>query len=150
MTRKNSEFLSFQDIAWAWSEETGESAQALEGVFQGWFKEFLARNGYVVAGDTGDEPGILANLLERPIWRDTFETFCEERDLAKPRFWFPDEPEGQSLAQPAEVPVFEATTEERKSSGFIPTVILVIAFLLSWSLVLLPIWLLIRWLLMRG
>ena len=91
--RKIPEWLSLQDIARAWSEETGESAQALEGNFREWFKEFLVRDGYIEAGtgDTGDEPGILAELLERPIWRHTFETFCEERGLAKPRFWFPDE-----------------------------------------------------------
>ncbi len=114
LLRKIPEWLSFQDIARAWSEETGESAQALEGNFREWFKEFLVRNGYLEAGTggTADEPGILENLLERPIWRDTFETFCEERGLAKPRFWFPDEPEGQPLAQPAEVPVSEAVIAE--------------------------------------
>lgn len=115
LLRQIPEWLSFQDIARAWSEETGESAQALEGNFREWFKEFLVRNGYLEAGagDTGDGPAILANLLEeRPIWRNTFETFCEERGLAKPRFWFPDEPEGQPLAQPAEVPVSEAATAE--------------------------------------
>ncbi len=114
LLRKIPEWLSLQDITRAWSEETGESAQALEGNFREWFKEFLVRDGYIEAGtdDTGDEPGILAELLERPIWRDTFETFCEERGLAKPRFWFPDEPEGRPLAQPAEVPVSEAATAE--------------------------------------
>ncbi len=123
LLRKIPEWLSFQDIARAWSEETGESAQALEGNFREWFKEFLVRNGYLEAGadDTGDEPGILANLLEeRPIWRDTFETFCEERGLAKPRFWFPDEPEGQPLAQPAEVPVSEAATAEGEKAFEVP------------------------------
>ncbi len=123
LLRKIPEWLSFQDIARAWSEETGESAQALEGNFREWFKEFLVRNGYLEAGadDTGDEPGILANLLEeRPIWRDTFEIFCEERGLAKPRFWFPDEPEGQPLAQPAEVPVSEAATAQGEKAFEVP------------------------------
>ncbi len=118
LLRKIPEWLSLQDIALAWSEETGESAQALEGNFREWFKEFLVRDGYLEAGTggTADEPGILENLLERPIWRDTFETFCEERGLAKPRFWFPDESEGQPLAQPAKVPVSEAATAEGKKA----------------------------------
>ncbi len=108
LLRKIPEWLSLQDIARAWSEETGESAQALEGNFREWFKEFLVRNGYVEAGTggTADEPGILAELLERPIWRDTFETFCEERGLAKPRFWFPD--------------VSEAATAEGKKAFEVP------------------------------
>ncbi len=147
LLKRDSEWLSFQEIARAWSEETGESAQTLEGIFGEWFKEFLVRSGYVVAGagDTGDDAWSLANPLEgRPIWRDTFEIFCEERGLAKPRFWFPDELEGQPLAQPAGVPVFKAATERRKSPGLTRAIILGIAFLLSWALLLFPIWLLIR------
>ncbi len=145
---KNPEWLRFQEIARAWSEETGESAQALEGNFREWFKEFLVRNGYVVAGagDTADEPWFLEKPHEgRPIWRDTFEIFCEERGLAKPRFWFPDE-----LAQPAEVSRWSPRIRKLKSSALIRAVILVFAILLSWGLLLIPIWLLIRWLLIRG
>ncbi len=95
------EWLSLQDIARAWSEETGESAEALEGNFREWFKEFLVRNAY---GEAGDD-GIPAEMLEgRQIWRETFETFCEERGHAKPRFWFPNAPTGQTAARPAQVP----------------------------------------------
>ncbi|MCH8154681.1 MAG: peptidoglycan-binding protein [Proteobacteria bacterium] len=97
------EWLSLQDIARAWSEETGESAEALEGNFREWFKEFLVRNAYAEAG-AGDD-GIPAEMLEgRQIWRETFETFCEETGQAKPRFWFPNAPIGQTAARPAQVP----------------------------------------------
>ena len=147
LIRKNSEILNFQDIAWAWSEESGESAQALERNFREWFKDFLVRNGYVEAGarDTADEPWFLEKPQEgRPIWRDTFETFCEEQGLAKPRFWFPDEPDGQPLAQPAGVSRWPPRIPKRKYSALIRAVILVSAVPLSWSLLLLPIWLLIR------
>ena len=101
------EWLSLQDIARAWSEETGESAEALEGIFREWFKEFLVRNAYVEAGAGGDagDAGIPAEMLEgRQIWRETFETFCEERGHAKPHFWFPNAPIGQTAARPALVP----------------------------------------------
>ena len=97
------EWLSLQDIARAWSEETGESAEALEGNFREWFKEFLVRNAYAEAG-AGDA-GIPAEMLEgRQIWRETFETFCEERGHAKPRFWFPNAPIGETAARPAQAP----------------------------------------------
>ncbi len=73
--RRIPEWLSLQDIARAWSEETGERAEALEGNFREWFKAFLVRNAYAEAG-AGDD-GIPAELLEgRQIWRETFETFC--------------------------------------------------------------------------
>ncbi len=109
------EWLSLQDIARAWSEETGESAEALEGNFRAWFKEFLVRNAYGEAGAGGG--GIPAEMLEgRQIWRETFETFCEESGRAKPRFWFPDAPIGQMAAQPAQVaehaPVHFAAADE--------------------------------------
>ena len=100
------EWLSLQEIARAWSEETGESAEALEGNFREWFKEFLVRNAYGEAGAGGDagDDGIPAEMLEgRQIWRETFETFCEETGRAKPRFWFPNAPIGEMAAQPAQV-----------------------------------------------
>ncbi len=105
--RRIPEWLSLQDIARAWSEETGESAEALEGNFREWFKEFLVRNAYAEAGAGGDagDAGVPAEMLEgRQIWRETFETFCEERGHAKPRFWFPNAPIGQTAARPAQVP----------------------------------------------
>ncbi len=109
-TRNIPEWLSLQDIARAWSEETGESAEALEGNFREWFKAFLVRNAYAEAG-AGDA-GIPAEMLEgRQIWRETFETFCEETGHAKPRFWFPNAPIGQTAARPAQVPEDEAATQ---------------------------------------
>jgi peptidoglycan hydrolase-like protein with peptidoglycan-binding domain len=114
-----SEWLSLQDIAHAWSEETGESAEALEGNFRAWFKEFLVRNAYGEAGAGGDagDAGIPAEMLEgRQIWRETFETFCEETGHEKPRFWFPNAPIGQTAARPAQVseqaPVHFAAADE--------------------------------------
>ncbi len=104
--REIPEWLSLQDIVRAWSEETGESAEALEGNFREWFKEFLVRNAYAEAGTGGDagDAGIPAEMLEgRQIWRETFETFCEERGHAKPRFWFPNAPTGETAAGPAQV-----------------------------------------------
>ncbi len=95
--RRIPEWLSLQDIARAWSEETGEDTAAFEAGFRGWFKDYLLRNDY---GD--DDAGIPAELLEgRQIWRETFETFCEERGLAKPRFWFPGVAPASATPQPA-------------------------------------------------
>ncbi len=101
------EWLNLQTIARACSEETGESAEALEGNFREWFKEFLVRNAYAEAGAGGDagDDGIPAEMLEgRQIWRETFETFCEETDHAKPRFWFPNAPTARTAAWLAPVP----------------------------------------------
>ncbi len=57
------EWLRLQDIARAWSQETGESAEALEGNFREWFKEFLVRNDYAEEGAGGDagDAGILSD-----------------------------------------------------------------------------------------
>lgn len=95
--RRIPEWLSLQDIARAWSDETGESAGDFEGRFRTWFKDYLLRNDY---GDAdGEESGISAEVMEgRQIWRETFETFCEERGEEKPRFWFPEP--GQAPAPP--------------------------------------------------
>ncbi len=103
LTKKIPEWMSLQDIARAWSEETGEKAETLEVNFREWFKDFLVRNAYTEAGGTGDA-GIPAEMLEgRQIWRETFETFCEERGHAKPRFWFPEPSLGRPSAPAAAV-----------------------------------------------
>jgi peptidoglycan hydrolase-like protein with peptidoglycan-binding domain len=100
--RSDPEWLSLQDIARAWNEETGKSAKTLEKKFRKWFKDFLVRNAYGEAG--ADDGGIPAEMLEgRQIWRETFESFCEETGHVKPRFWFPDAPTGQTAAEPAQV-----------------------------------------------
>ena len=106
------EWLSLQDIATAWSEETGEDAAAFEAGFRGWFKDYLLRNAYGEEGAGGeDDAGIPVKLLEgRQIWRETFETFCEERGLAKPRFWFPGGGHASAVSQAADsepVPIAE-------------------------------------------
>jgi peptidoglycan hydrolase-like protein with peptidoglycan-binding domain len=102
--RRIPEWLSLPDIARAWSEETGNDAAAFEAGFRVWFKDYLLRNAYGEkgAGGAGEDAGIPARLLEgRQIWRETFETFCEERDLAKPRFWFPGGGQASATPQPA-------------------------------------------------
>ncbi len=92
--RRIPEWLSLQDIARGWTEETGEDAAAFEEGFRGWFEDYLVRNAY---GE--EDASVRAQLLEgQQIWRETFETFCDERGLAKPRFWFPGG--GQAPAMP--------------------------------------------------
>ena len=87
--RRIPEWLSLPDISRAWKEETGEDAVAFEEAFRAWFKDYLVRNAYGDAGGEGEGSRISAQLLEGgQIWREIFETFCEERGLAKPRFWF--------------------------------------------------------------
>jgi tetratricopeptide (TPR) repeat protein len=93
------EWLSLADISQAWSEETGEDAAAFEASFRGWFEDYLLRNAY---GGEGDDASVPAQLLEgQQIWRETFETFCEEQNLAKPRFWFPEGDPAAGTSQPA-------------------------------------------------
>ena len=107
--RRIPEWLSLQDISRAWSAETGESVTAFEERFRAWFKDFLLRNDY---GDAGaEDTGISAQMLEgRQIWRETFEIFCEERGLAKPRFWFPEA--GQTRVSPGPVAAPAASLAE--------------------------------------
>jgi peptidoglycan hydrolase-like protein with peptidoglycan-binding domain len=103
--RRIPEWLSLQDIARAWSEETGEDAAAFEAGFRVWFKDYLLRNAYGEEGADGADAGIPAQLLEgRQIWRETFETFCEERGLAKPRFWFAGDGQASAALQPMPIP----------------------------------------------
>jgi peptidoglycan hydrolase-like protein with peptidoglycan-binding domain len=88
--RRLPEWLSLPDISRAWKEETGEDSAAFEEIFRAWFKEYLVRNAYGDAGGEDEGARNSARLLEgRQIWREIFETFCEERGLTKPRFWFP-------------------------------------------------------------
>ncbi len=115
--RRIPEWLSLQDIATAWSEETGEDATTFEAGFRGWFKDYLLRNAYGEEGAGGEgDAGIPAQLLEgRQIWRETFETFCEERGLAKPRFWFPGGGPASATSQAADsepVPIAEMEAGE--------------------------------------
>ena len=112
------EWLSLADIARAWSEETGEPSEALEDKFRDWFKDYLLRNGYGQASADGDELVVPPELLEgRQVWRDTFETFCEERGHAKPRFWFPAALLGQSTDEAAKKLASEAVPLEEPSAA---------------------------------
>lgn len=105
LPRRIPEWLSLADISRAWSEETGEDAAAFEQRFRDWFRDYLVRNAYVEAGAAGQggDDGVPAELLEgRQIWRETFETFCEESGLAKPRFWFPEAGRTRVTPEPAQ------------------------------------------------
>lgn len=110
--RRIAEWLSLQDISRAWNEETGEDAANFEANFRSWFKDFLVRNAYGEAGGEGEDAEISTQLLEgRQIWRETFETYCEERGLTKPRFWFPEADRADIAPRPAAaepVPIAEA------------------------------------------
>ena len=111
--RRIPEWLSLQDISRSWTEETGEDAAAFEAEFRGWFEDYLLRNAY---GGEGEDAGVPAQLLEgRQIWRETFETFCEERGLTKPRFWFPEADRAAAMYQSAAsepVPIGQAETRD--------------------------------------
>lgn len=116
--RRIPEWLSLQDIATAWSEETGDDAAAFEAGFRAWFKDYLLRNAYGEEGadGEGEDAGLPAQLLEgRQIWRETFETFCDERSLAKPRFWFSEggrAPATTQFAASEPVPIAETEADE--------------------------------------
>jgi len=97
--RRLPEWLSLPDISKAWNEETGEDAASFEETFRAWFKDYLVRNAYGDAGGEDVDARDSARLLEgSQIWREIFETFCEERGLAKPRFWFPGD--DRAVAEP--------------------------------------------------
>ena len=114
--RRIPEWLSLPDISKAWNEETGEDAATFEAAFRAWFKDYLVRNAYGESGGEGEGARVSARLLEgRQIWREIFETFCEDRGLAKPRFWFPGG--DRAAAEPRDavsepVPVADAETGE--------------------------------------
>jgi tetratricopeptide (TPR) repeat protein len=114
--RRIPEWLSLPDISRAWNEETGEDVATFEEAFRAWFKDYLVRNAYGESGGEGEGAGISARLLEgRQIWRDIFETFCEDRGLVKPRFWFPGG--DRAAAEPRDavsepVPVADVETDE--------------------------------------
>ncbi len=88
----NQDWLSLTEIARLWSDETGESAEALERDLEAWFSEFVARDPSPQPGTPGRDGGttnLLMGLLGgRLLQRETFAVYCEERGHAKPRFWF--------------------------------------------------------------
>jgi peptidoglycan hydrolase-like protein with peptidoglycan-binding domain len=122
--RRIPEWLSLPDISRAWNEETGEDAATFEEAFRAWFKDYLVRNAYGEAGSEGEGARDSARLLEgRQIWREIFETFCEDRGLAKPRFWFPGG--DRAAAEPRDagsepVPLADAETDESLGEAATP------------------------------
>lgn len=105
MADQISEWLTVKEIAHLWSEETGENAQALEQSIGGWYTDFLVQNAYTNP-DNADEP-----IESRQVWRDTFSSYCEERALTKPRFWFAGEPGSVPQTQPQTQPGQEAAVD---------------------------------------
>ncbi len=122
--RRIPEWLSLPDISKAWNEETGEDAATFEEAFRAWFKDYLVRNAYGESDGEGEGARVSARLLEgRQIWREIFETFCEDRGLAKPRFWFPGG--DRAAAEPRDavsepVPVADAETGESVGEAATP------------------------------
>lgn len=102
----NQEWLSLAEIARRWSEETGESAEALERDLQAWFSAFVdgarARSSEPPA-DGGDTTNLLMGWLGgRHLKRDTLARYCEERDRDRPHFWFAEDSEDPAEAEDGE------------------------------------------------
>ena len=85
-------WLSIEEIARSWAQETGESADALERDLEAWISEFNQRKPSPSSeSDDFSEQTIefLGALLSgRHLSRQILEIYCEERRRAKPRFWF--------------------------------------------------------------
>jgi len=98
------DWLSLTEIAQLWSDETGESAEALERDLDTWFSEFVARESsqqLEAPGRDGDTTNLLMAMLGgRHLQRETFAVYCEERGHAKPRFWFAGNAEGREPPPP--------------------------------------------------
>ncbi len=87
----NRDWLSLTEIARLWSDETGESADALERDLDAWFSEFVTREPsqqFGSSGHNGDTTNLLMGMLGgRLLQRETFAVYCEERGHDRPRFW---------------------------------------------------------------
>ena len=88
------DWLSIEDISRLWSEETGLDASALQKDLENWFAEFveepLISRRFVpsVDVDTITANRLMGKFGVRYLETKTFETYCEERGLRKPGFWF--------------------------------------------------------------
>ena len=90
----------------------------IEGKVRDWFRDYRLRNGYGQRSADGDELVVPPELLEgRQVWRDTFESFCEERGHAKPRFWFPEALLGQPTVGSEETQASEAVPIEEAAAA---------------------------------
>ena len=117
------DWLSLAEIARLWSDETGESEEALERDLEAWFSAFVARQPPQATGRPGHD-GETTNLLMgmlggRHLQREIFAIYCEEKGLAKPRFWFPgDDDNSESGPPPPSDPAFVARLQALH--GFAP------------------------------
>ena len=104
----NQDWLSLTEIARLWSEEAGESAEALERDLEHWFEDFVARAPLPQPGSPGRE-GDTTNLLMgylggRHLQRETLAVYCVERGREMPRFWSADDPEDAEIGDPDSPP----------------------------------------------
>ncbi len=104
----NQDWLSLTEIARLWSEEAGESAEALERDLEHWFEDFVARAPLPQPGSPGRE-GDTTNLLMgylggRHLQRETLAVYCVERGREMPRFWNADDPEDAEIGDPDSPP----------------------------------------------
>ena len=90
----NRDWLSTSEIARRWSEETGESAEALERDLDAWISEFVAREPSQrlrSPGGDGDAASLPMGILGgRRLQREALEVYCEEKGQVRPDFWFAD------------------------------------------------------------
>ena len=110
------EWLAVKDIARLWSEETGQGVDALAQELGRWYSEFLVQNAYM-----DQEAGPVEDIQDRQVWQDTFAAYCDERGLAKPRFWFAGTPESEPVPEPAPAAA-DASPPEAESLSTEPAV----------------------------
>ena len=87
------DWLKIDEICRLWGQETGRDPLVLQEDLENWFAEFT-KESTIAAQLSPDAPfdTIVANRLmgmlgARYLERRTFERYCEERCLSKPRFW---------------------------------------------------------------
>jgi len=89
-----SDWLSIDEIARLWGEETGRDTARFKTDLEDWFARFVkqpttARTQSLISGAADDKTNRLMGMLgARYLERSTFEAFCQERGYETPRFWF--------------------------------------------------------------
>ncbi len=88
--RKNLNWFSIERIAQMLSEETGESADALERDLEKWNSDFIRQKESTIT-ETSDDDGETTRLfygsLFRQIQRKVIEAYCSDRGYKKPSLW---------------------------------------------------------------
>jgi hypothetical protein len=116
------DWLSLSEIARLWSEETGESANALERDLETWFSDYVDRppsSRHGSPGRAGDTTNSLMGLLGgRHLQRETLALYCEERGRAWPRFWIDGNGEDKPLAEAtASQPIVRKLATSQPTAG---------------------------------